>query len=91
MDRVNFGVRNIFNIAIIGDIEQLMKIKEWIEENRGMCELGYICVEGIKPPGVCYLEWNHYTHHNHQLTSCPTSILLHCIMLGDNFSEALYT
>jgi hypothetical protein len=53
MDRVNFGVRNIFNIAIIGDIEQLMKIKEWIEENRGMCELGYICVEGIKPPGVC--------------------------------------
>jgi hypothetical protein len=52
MDRLNFGVRHIFNIAILGDIHQLMEIQKWIGEHRGMCEIGFTCVKGVKSSGI---------------------------------------
>ncbi|XP_028417524.1 uncharacterized protein LOC114541929 [Dendronephthya gigantea] len=35
----------------MGDIHQLIEIKKWIEEHRGICELGFACVKGVKPSG----------------------------------------
>lgn len=51
MDRLNFGLCRIFNVGILGDVAKLITLQKWIQENRGLCELGYVCVKGLKPSG----------------------------------------
>ena len=52
VDRLNFPVCNCFNVVIMGQIEAIIKIKNWIEDNRGACEVGFVCLDGVKSSGI---------------------------------------
>jgi hypothetical protein len=53
MERINFGFRQVFNVIILGTVEQAFEIKEVFNENRSSTsEIGYIsCVYGQKSSG----------------------------------------
>ena len=36
----------------MGQIEAIIQIKNWIEENRGTCEVGFVCLDGVKSSGI---------------------------------------
>ena len=43
VQRLNFGVKDFFNVAIIGDINDLVKAKDWVDNKMGPCsEIGYV-------------------------------------------------
>lgn len=56
VNRLNFGVRQIFNVAILGEVDKLISLQKWIQENKGPCEIGYICVNGIKSSGLYFCD-----------------------------------
>lgn len=52
MERLNFGVRNIYNIVIIGDVEEIVAVANWVREKRGKAlEIGYFYIQGRKCQG----------------------------------------
>ena len=52
VERLHFGVQQIFNIAILGSVEHVMLVKEWFHENRSSnSEIGYVCIEGGRQSG----------------------------------------
>ena len=56
VERLNFTVRNIYNIIVIGDVEAIIEVSKWVKENRGMAvETGFVNGTGRKASGLCSL------------------------------------
>ena len=52
IERLNFGVRQIFNIVILGTVGHVMSVKKWFDDNQSSTsETGYICIKGAKTSG----------------------------------------
>ena len=42
IERVNFGVTQLYNIAIVGTVDDIINLKSWMVANRGSStEVGY--------------------------------------------------
>ena len=49
IERLNFGVRQIFSIVILGTVGHVISVKKWFDDNRSsISEIGYICIKGVK-------------------------------------------
>jgi hypothetical protein len=53
MERLHFGVRQMFNVVIWGKVEDVILVKQWLDVNRDLCsEMGYVCVKGARSSGT---------------------------------------
>lgn len=45
VERVNFGVTRLYNIAIVGTVEEIIYLKSWMISSRGSnIEVGYFSI-----------------------------------------------
>ena len=57
MERLHFGVRQMFNVVIWGKVEDVILVKQWLDLNRGLCsEMGYVCVKEARSSGTGELQ-----------------------------------
>ncbi|CAB4042784.1 Hypothetical predicted protein, partial [Paramuricea clavata] len=52
VERTNFGVRQTYNLVLIGDVETVVQCKKWFNKNRSKnVEMGFLHCDNVKPSG----------------------------------------